>query len=233
MPTPQSSSMRLRARLLGLIALAVPVVATAACDQRTAPPPPVEPGAPPLPMPDEAFVKKAIDAEAMLANKPIVADLDPRPGTEVLLVAHRGGKDFQVAVARGNHEVLARTRLGGKILAHANIRFVGEWRSEDLFGDGARVYFLPVETLVLKQAVCGFVAFRYRNDALSLIGEFGSLCWRREAGGKGGDPFALFKVEKNGEEILVQTEEEKGPRTYRWNAAEGAFLSILGPPKKR
>jgi len=182
---------------------------------------------PPIPMVDEAFVTRALGAETELSNKALVMDLDPRPGIEALVATHSGGMSHQVALVRGNHEVVARTPLGGKILVNANIRHVGAFAVEDGLAGGAKIILLPVETLVYKQNVCGMLAFRYRSEALILVGEFGCRCWRKEAGAaRAVDPYSLMRVDRSGAEVRIEMQEEKGSRLYRWHPEELSFVSL-------
>ena len=185
-----------------------------------------------MPRVDRAFVEQALGAGLALANTPLVEEMDHREGAEALVATHRGGRQFQVAVVRGNLEVLARAPLGGKVLAHANVRAVGAFKSMDLFDDGTRVHLLPVETEVVKRPVCGILALRYRRDTLSLIGEFGCKCWRRSAGGDDVDPFGYFKVLRDGKQLRIETVELVGKSHYRWDEAQQAFLALLSPPGK-
>jgi hypothetical protein len=190
----------------------------------------------PTPKVDEAFLESAFGPGRVLANKPFIADLDSRPGVEALIAMHHGRRDYQVAVVRGNREVLSQAPLGGKILANANIAAVGDFRAMDLWGDGKQTYLMPVETEVYRQTVCGFIAFRYRMDSLSVIAEFATKCWRKASGGDGKDPFFHFAFERSGEELRVITQEQEGKRLYRWDPKQQAFLSqakTTPPPKKK
>jgi hypothetical protein len=197
------------------------------CPPKDPPPAKGDPQEQPITMPpvDRAFVERALGPGTNLANKPLVADIDPRGGQEVLVVTEKAGKDYQLAVLQANGRVLSHVPLGGKVLAHANLRLVGELRSMDLLPDGSKIYLMPLETLVYKVPVCGLLAFRYREDALALVGEFASRCWRKEVGGTGADPFTFMKVER-GEQLRVVMDDPEGERTYRWDAAQGSFLAL-------
>jgi hypothetical protein len=210
------------------------VVSAESCTRKHKPPPQEEEEKiPPTPAVDQQFLDKALGAGLALANKPLLKDIDRRLGTEALIATHRGGSDFQVAVVRGNHQVLSRAPLGGKILAHANIQAVGEFKAMDLFGDGAATYLMPVDTLVYQRSVCGLLAFRYRSKTLSLIGEFSFKCWRPEAGGDGSDPYTYFSVKREGKQVFVETAEEHDEtRRYRWDESQQAFLTIEKLPGK-
>lgn len=185
-----------------------------------------------MPRVDTAFLQKAFSGGVALANTPLIEDLDRRPGVEALIAVHQGGKNHQVAVVRGNHKVLSQMPIGGKILAHANIVAVGEFQTMDIFKDGQKVYMMPVDTLVFHRSVCGILAFRYRRETLSLIGEFSTKCWRTESGGDGSDPFTNFRIKQTGEEARIETEEPEGPRVYRWDKSQQAFLSLEKLPGK-
>jgi hypothetical protein len=185
-----------------------------------------------VPRVDTAFLQKAFGGAVTLANTPLTEDLDRRSGVEALVATHQGGKNYQVAVVRGNHKVLSQMPIGGKILAHANIVALGEFQTMDIFKDGRKIYLMPVDTLVYHRSVCGILAFRYRQDALSLIGEFSTKCWRTESGGDGSDPFTFFRIKQTGEEARIETEEPEGPRLYRWDKTQQAFLSIETLPGK-
>jgi hypothetical protein len=184
---------------------------------------------PATPIVDQAFLQRAFGGGVTLANKPLIVDLDPRPGLEALIATQNAGKDYQVAVVRGNGRVLSRAPLGGKILAHANIRLVGDFRAMNLLPDGSKLYLMPVETLVYKSPVCGLLVFRYREDAIALVGEFASTCWRKAAGGDERDPFEHMKV-LPGAEVRVEMDEPEGKRVYRWDAAQASFLSLAKLP---
>ncbi len=200
------------------------------CPQKEPPPVKADPEhALSMPVVDRAFVERALGPGVNLASKPLVMDIDPRPGQEALVVTEKAG-DFQVAVLRANARPLAQVPLGGKVLAHAHVRYVGELRAMDLLPDGSKIYVMPVETLVLKVPVCGMLAFRYREDALALVGEFACRCWRKEVGGAGVDPFSFMKVER-GEQLRIVMDDPEGERTFRWDAAQGSFLALALPPK--
>lgn len=187
---------------------------------------------PPTPRVDQAFVLKAFGAGKALANAPLIADLDPRPGIEALVAIHGGGKDYQVAVVNGDGRVLARTPLGGKVLTQATITGVGELKAQELPGAG-KTLLLPVETEVYHRSVCGILALRYRREALALIGEFSTKCWRKQAGGDGSDPMRYFKIVERDGKTWIESEEEGGElRLYRWDETQSAFLSVLQPKKK-
>jgi hypothetical protein len=200
-----------------------------ACRQeKTSPAPkPQEKPAPTVIKVDQHFVQKALGPGMELANAPIIADIDPRPGTEALLATHKQGRYYQVSVARGDHRVLARAPLGGKMLANADIRGVGQFKAMDLWSDGKPIYLMPVETMALKQPACGIIAFRYRQDTLSIIGEFSCKCWSKKMGGSGrSDPFSYFTVSKATGEVQVEMQEERGKRRYRWDEAQQTFLPL-------
>jgi len=211
------------ARALFLVSLALALVA---CKPARRPPPPVEQEqeVPPTPRVDSAFLRQALGPGLELANTPLVQDIDPRPGTEALVAVHRKGKGHEVALLRGNHQVLARAPLGGKILANAAIEAVGPFKEMDLWGDGGKSFLMPVDTLVYHRSVCGILAFRYRYNSLSLVGEFATKCWRKESGGDGGDPFASLKVDRQGKLLRIETVDDEGKRLYRWDPSQQAFL---------
>ncbi len=226
-----------RARLSARVGVAILLPAVlVGCPQKEPPPVKADPTEQPATMPpvDRTFVQRALGAGRDLASKALVADIDPRPGMEALVVTAKGGADFEVAVIRANAHVLSHVPLGGKVLAHAHVRLVGELRAMDLLPDGSKIYVMPVETLVLKVPVCGLLAFRYREDALALVGEFASRCWRKEVGGTGADPFSFMKVER-GEQLRIVMDDPEGERTYRWDPAQGSFLALALPraPKKK
>ena len=214
--------MALARALVLLVSFALPLVA---CKQARRPPPPVEQEEePPTPRIDSAFLRQALGPGLELANTPLIGDIDPRPGTEALVAVHKAGKGHEVAVIRGNHQVLARAPLGGKILANAAIEAIGSFKPMDLWGDGGKSFLMPVDTLVYHRSVCGILAFRYRYNSLSLVGEFATKCWRKESGGDGGDPFARFKVERQGKLLRIETVDDEGQRLYRWDPSQQAFL---------
>ena len=213
------------------IALLACLVATVAgCEQKQQkkvspePAPRSEP-APARPALDAAFLARALGPGTALSNKAVLSELDPKPGTEALVAVHRAGKRHEVAVLRGNGEVLSRTPLGGKILANANIQAVGEFRRLALWKDGGDTFLMPVETLVHDRAVCGLVALRYREGVLSVGGEFATVCWREESSGHGGDPFRDFKVirDQAGKLARVETIDDRGPRVYTWDPGRQTF----------
>jgi hypothetical protein len=180
---------------------------------------------------DQAFVLKAFGAGRLLANAPLIADLDPSPGVEALVAFHSGGKDYQLAVVNGAGRVLSRAPLGGKVLTQTTITAVGELKTQELPGAGKSV-LLPIETEVYHRSVCGILALRYRREALSLIGEFATRCWRKQAGGDGADPLRYFKIVPRDGTTWIESEEEGGEtRRYRWDEAQSAFLSVLTPKK--
>ena len=176
------------------------------------------------------FLQKAFSPGTSLANKPLLADIDGQAGTEALIAIHHGGKDFEVAVVRANRKILAHTPLGGKILAQANITFVGEFRPLDLLSAGQKAYVMPLETLVWQRSVCGFLVFRYRHETLSLIGEFACKCWRKEVGGDGSDPYQYLTPKSQGSEIYLEIQEEEERQRYRWDAEQTAFVPIAKIP---
>lgn len=191
------------------------------------------PGAEEIPLPprlDAAFLQAAFGAGFSLATEPLLEDLDPRPGTEALAAIARAGR-YEVVVVRGNRQVLARAPLAGKVLGQTDITHVGKLQAQDLLPTSAliqspRAYLLPIETLVYQRSVCGILAFRYRRDALALVGEFSSKCWRKEAGGEGGDPMRFMKVIRDGDKVVVQMQEELDEAAvHRWDPALGAFVS--------
>lgn len=205
------------------------LLVTPACRQKRTPPAPKQQDepAPTVSKVDLHFVQKALGPEVELANAPLVGDIDPRQGTEALLATHKDGRYYQVSVVRGDHKVLARAPLGGKMLANADIRGVGRFKAMDLWSDGQQIYLMPVETMALKQPACGIIAFRYRPNTLSIIGEFSCKCWSKEMGGSGdADPFSYFKVSKATGEVQVEMQEERGNRRYRWDEAQQTFLPL-------
>jgi hypothetical protein len=186
---------------------------------------------------NDSFLAKALGPDTKLANKPVIEDIDRRSGDEALVAVHKDGKNYEVAVVRGNHKVLGRTPLGGKILSNANIQTVAEFRRLDLWKDGSKTFLMPVETLVYHRSVCGLVAFRYRYNTLSVVGEFATLCWREEASGHGGDPFKDFKVirDDTGKLVRIETIDDRGQRIYTWDESKQAFASktvAAKPPAK-
>lgn len=182
---------------------------------------------PPTPVVDQAFVDRALGPGHELANEPLVADIDERAGTEALVAAHKARRDHVIAVVDGNAEVLAQTPISGGLLAGAELRAVGPFKAEKLLADGTQIYMLPVETHVLKhdRPVCGVLGFRYRRDSLAQIGEFGITCWRRQAGGKGEDPYTHVKLRPSRSNLRIETVEETGNRSYRWDEDRQAFRS--------
>jgi hypothetical protein len=188
----------------------------------------VEDNLPPAPRIDQAFVTRVLGPKSTLAGDPLVDEIDPRPGVEAI-VAVRVEKRFQLLVARGDGEILAKALLGGKILASANIQKIGPVRAMKLLPDGGKIYLLPLETLVHQRAVCGLLAFRYRDDTLLLVGEFASKCWRRLAGGDGSDPYAPLSIHRDGVRVMIQVEEDSGVERYTWDKSQQAFRPIKGP----
>ncbi len=214
--------------LLGAVLLA------AGCPRETPPAPADDPPEAPTPPPkvDQAFLLRVFGAGRVLANAPLLADLDPRPGIEALVAIHAGGKDYQLAVVNGAGRVFARAPLGGKVLTATTITAVGELKAQELPGAG-RCLLLPVETEVYHRSVCGILALRYRREALALVGELSTRCWRKQAGGEGGDPMRYLKLRERDGKTVIETEEEGGEiRHYRWDESQGSFLSILAPKKK-
>lgn len=179
--------------------------------------------APTLPKVDQSLVRKIFGAKYSLANKPLLADIDSRPGIEALISVQREGKDHQLALIRGNQKVLAQAPLSGKVLAQASIRHLGEFRLLKILPEDNDAILLPVETLVYRDVYCGILAFRYRSEMLSMIGQFASSCWRREAGGKGGDPFSLVKVIK-GKSVAIEIKKQQGAQKYFWDKEQMAFV---------
>jgi hypothetical protein len=188
---------------------------------------------PPVPLVTQSFVQAAFGPGFNLAGEALVEEIDSRPGPEAIFAVSRAGR-YELAVARGNHQILARAPLAGKILGHADITFVGKVKAEDLLPKSElvtnpRAFLLPIETLVYHRSVCGILAFRYRRDALVFVGEFQCKCWRKEAGGEGGDPFAFMKIVREsgkGDTVKVEMKEEEGETAvHRWDTSLGAFLS--------
>lgn len=208
------------------------VLVWAGCPPQRPRPPVTEEDTPPVPRVDQAFLTKVFGPGFTLAQPPVIADLDSRPGTEALLVVDNGGKSFQLAVVRGNQEVLSRAPLAGKILASANITHVGAIHEVDLLSEVGKSYLLPIETLVYHRSVCGILAVRYRNDALSVVGEFSCKCWRKEAGGGGTDPYANLEIKRQGNEVEIEAMGEGNElRTYRWQPSASAFVSQVSKSK--
>ncbi len=206
-----------------------------ACPQK-APPPPTRtaPEAVSMPTVDQAFIRAALHPEASLANKPLLADLDHRPGTEALVVIHRQRQNHELALLRGNHKILARSPLGGKFLAHATLRHVGEMKIVKLLEDDGKVLFLPIETSIKRQYVCGVLLFRYRGEMLVQSGELGCRCWRKEAGAaKTEDPHALFKAEAKPAGASVEVQEVRGTRIYVWDKEMASFSEKEFVPKEK
>ena len=115
-------------------------------------------------------------------------------------------------------------------------RMPADFKRLDLWKD-SKTYLMPVETLVYHRSVCGVVVFRYRWNALSVVGEFATTCWRKEATGHGGDPFKDLKIIRDdaGNLVRVESIDDRGPRVYRWDATKQAFLSTHTkalPPRK-
>ena len=206
------------------------------CPRRAPPPTPDSTAQQAVAMPtvDVSFVRAALHPEARLANKPLLADLDPKPGTEALVVVHQGGRNHELALVRGNRKVLARSPLGGKFLAHASLRHVGAMKIISLLQDGGKVLFLPVETSVKKRWICGMLIFRYRSEMLVLAGELACRCWRKQAGARQDeDPHGLVKAERKPDgDVTVEVQEEKGSRVYGWDAEQAAFMARANLPKK-
>jgi hypothetical protein len=179
---------------------------------------------------DDAFLRAAFGAGFRLAGDVLIRDLDPRPGQEAIFAITKGGH-FELVVVRGDRQVLARAPLAGKVLGQADITLVGKLQALDLLPTGPLItsptaYLLPIETLVYQRSVCGILAFRYRRDALVLVGEFSCKCWRKEAGGEGGDPISFMKVTGEGANIRVEMQEDQGETgVHRWDASLGAFIS--------
>jgi len=218
--------------LVGILLLAV-VAGCPGSDKRAGAGSSAATEVPPTPRIDPAFVRAAFGPGYQLAGEALVEDLDPRLGVEALLATTRAGR-YQVAVVRGNRQVLARAPLAGKVLGQADITFVGKLAGKDLLPTGnlsqsARVFLLPIETLVYHRSVCGLLAFRYRPDALSLVGEFSCKCWRPEAGGDGVDPLRLMKVTRDEDAAKVEMVEEQGETAvYRWDPSLAAFVMTHG-----
>lgn len=179
-----------------------------------------------MPTVNEAFVRAALHPEARLATKPLLVDLDPKPGTEAVVVIHRGNTNHEIAVLRGNHKVLARDSLGGKMLRRASLRHVGAIKIEKLLPDGGKVLLLPVETSIKKQWVCGALIFRYRDEMLVMAGELHCNCWRKAAGATADvDPYAsLISITHKDGKALIRMQEQKGVRVYGWDAEQAAFV---------
>lgn len=202
------------------------ILGAAACQRSRRPPPPQEEEAvPSTTRVDRAFVQQALGHGLELANQPLLSDVDPRAGTEAIIAVHKGNTSYEVAVVRGNRKVLARAPLSGKIIANAKIEAVGPFKQADLWGDGGKTFLMPVDTTVYHRSVCGILAFRYRYNSLSLVGEFSTKCWRKESGGGGGDPFADFEVKREGKQLTIETVEDDGKRIYRWDESHQAFVS--------
>jgi len=202
--------------------------------QQAAPRPAIEEEAPPpRPAVNEAFVKRAFNPDALPANDALVVELDPVPGIEALVAVDLGNRNYQVAVVRGNHKVLSRAPLGGKILAHTNVQRIGQFRRLEQPGDSRPRVMLPVATLVQRQWVCGVLVFRYRTETLVLVGEMGSRCWNREAAGKQIDPYTLIKVGEEEGALRLTVTEDRGVRTYGWDAASGSYKAVKFEKKRR
>ena len=177
---------------------------------------------------NEAFAKRAFNADALPANEALVMELDPAPGIEAVVAVDLGNRNYQVAVVRGNHKVLSRAPLGGKILAHANVQRIGQFRRLEQSGGGRPHVMLPVATLVQRQWVCGVLVFRYRTESLVLVAEMGSRCWNAaaEAGGKELDPYSLIKVGEEDGALRLAVTEDRGVRTYGWDEAGGSYKAV-------
>ncbi len=212
-----------------VLVVLLPLSLTMGCPDRHSAPPPSqqEEEVPPRPRVDEAFARRAFSAEAMPANEALVMDLDPLPGEEAIVVVDLGNRNYQVAVVRGNHRVITRAPLGGKILAHTNVQRIGAFRRLKADDKALPMILLPVATLVFKQWVCGILVFRYRSETLVLVGELGSRCWNKEAGIKVEvDPYSLLKEANQDGELRLEMSEDNGTRLYRWDKILGSFLSM-------
>ncbi len=190
-----------------------------------------EPGpAPPTPVVDAAFIKKAFDPDTLLATDPLVADLDAQGGKEALVAIKRADAIYQLAVVDGNARVLSRTPLGGKMISGAHIQALGTFRLEPGLAGGESVVLLPVETLVYKQYLCGMFTLRYRSEMLVLTGELGCKCWRKVAGAdRDRDPYELIKIARDEGDTRIEMEGDRGTYTYRWKPEQAAFVAELDP----
>ena len=188
---------------------------------------------PPRPLVDEAFIKRAFNPDALLANEALVLELDPAPGVEAVVAVDLGNRNYQIAVVRGNHRVLSRAPLGGTILAHTNVQRIGAFKRLEVGRDKRPQVMLPVATLVQRQWVCGVLVLGYRAESLVLVGELGSRCWNREVVGKGGDldPYSLIQMGEEDGELSMAVTEDRGVRTYRWDETKGTY-TVVGFKKK-
>lgn len=208
-----------------------------ACPDRSEPSSPALPGAedpPPRPLVDEAFIKRAFNPDALPANKALLLELDPAPGVEAVVTVDLGNRNYQIAVVRGNHQVLSRAPLGGKILSHANVQRIGSFKHLEVGPKKRPLVMLPVATLVQRQWVCGVLLFGYRAESLILVSELGTRCWNREAVGKGHDldPYSVIQFSEEDGEPRMAITEDLGVRTYRWDETKGAHAAV-GYKKKR
>ncbi len=209
--------------------LLLPLILLAGCPEKKAPPPAASQTeeAPPRPRVDEAFVRRAFNADALPANEALVVDMDPLPGEEAVVAVDMGNRNYQVAVVRGNHRLITRAPLGGKILAHTNVQRVGAFKRLEADGFARPLILLPVATMVREQWVCGILIFRYRAESLVLVGELGGRCWNKEAGARAEvDPYTLLSEVRADGELRLEMTEDKGVRTYRFDKTQGAFVSI-------
>lgn len=234
LPIPRAPRWAPGRTLLGCVLLALALLGLSGCPDAPKPKPAAEEpreAPPPRPRVDEAFLRRALGPEASLSGEALVGELAPAPGEEALLTARDGGR-FVIAMVRGNHKVLARAPVGGRVMATGNVRAVGKLRAIDFPGVTGKVFVLPVETMVQRQFVCGLILLRYRGESLATVGELGSRCWRKAAGAAAEtDPHTLYKlVEAEGQTVL-EVEEERVIRPYRWDAVQYAFVSMT--PRKR
>lgn len=179
---------------------------------------------------DQAIIEEIFGVGRQIANTPLGADISPLAGQEFLVALKKNNRDYSVTVIGANRRALSEIPLGGKMLIHANITWVGDFRAFDFFDDSGQVFLMPVETEVYNSAVCGFIAFRYLEMGLAMMAEFSAKCWRKEAGGKGGEPWDLIKVNRQGKALTVETIQEKSIRPYRWIEEQAAFVEQVPKP---
>ncbi len=185
---------------------------------------------PPAPQVTATFLSKALGPKTELASRPLIVDLDSRPGEEALVATHRAGKEYEIALIRGNHQVLAKAPMGGKVLMHAKVQAVGQMKLKLWSTIGNEVILVPVETLTNDRSLCGILVFRYRRDVMALIGEFALKCWRKEVGGENADPYSMMQIFGNMDGPLeIETQDDFGPRRYRWDKSQGAFMAVASP----
>lgn len=225
-----------RHAMILLCGVLVALVGAGGCEtEKKTPRPAVPPRdeVPPVPVVSEELVRRAVHPRAELVGKGLVADVAPMPGQEALVVVRGEKGHHELVVVRGNHKVVARAPLGGRIMATAHVQTVGELHQERLAGLDTPLYLLPIETRVQRQWACGTLAFRFRSGALILVGEMGSRCWSATAtGGSPRDPSSLYEIkELEGETRILMSEDGGKVRPWRWDEQQAALVSLV--PIKR